>query len=126
MHSYAYTYRDDIERGPRLFGIVFTDYKPSSLSPTTAAILASLFILPYLFVADIKGDFFGFFLFMYNIQHCFICRPSDSTVSKNAEIEPRTVATTALAVRRSNHSARSHPHSARSHPHSARFHPQLC
>jgi hypothetical protein len=31
-------------------------------------------------------------------------------------IEPRTVATTALAVRRSNHSARFHPQSARSHP----------
>jgi hypothetical protein len=42
------------------------------------------------------------------IQHCFICRPSDSTVSEDAWIEPRTVATSALAVRRSNHSARSH------------------
>jgi hypothetical protein len=31
--------------------------------------------------------------FMYDIQHCFICRPSDSTVSEDAEIEPRTVAT---------------------------------
>jgi hypothetical protein len=50
---------------------------------------------------------------MYDVQHCFICCPSDSTVS---EIEPRTVATTALAVRRSNHSARSHSKSARSHP----------
>jgi hypothetical protein len=39
----------------------------------------------------------GFFLFMYryDIQHCFICRPSDSTVSEDAGIEPRTVATTA-------------------------------
>ncbi len=46
---------------------------------------------------------------MYNIQHCFICHPSDSTVSEDAGIEPRTVATTALAVRRSNHSDRSHP-----------------
>ncbi len=41
---------------------------------------------------------------------------------EDAGIEPRTGATTALAVRRSNHSARSHPQSARSHPHSARFH----
>jgi hypothetical protein len=40
------------------------------------------------------------------IQHCFICRHSDSTV--DAEIEPRTVATLALTVRRSNHSATSH------------------
>ncbi len=52
---------------------------------------------------------FWFSLFMYGIQHCFICRPSDSTVSEDAGIEPRTVATTALAVRRSNQSARSHP-----------------
>jgi hypothetical protein len=26
------------------------------------------------------------------IQHCFICRPSDSYVSENAGIEPRRVA----------------------------------
>jgi hypothetical protein len=46
----------------------------------------------------------GFFLFFsYYIQHCFICRPSDSTVPTDAGIEPRTVATCALAVRRSNH-----------------------
>jgi hypothetical protein len=54
-----------------------------------------------------KGDFF---VFMYCIQHCFIRRPSDSSVSKDAGIVPcRTVATSALTVRRSNHSARSHP-----------------
>jgi hypothetical protein len=46
---------------------------------------------------------------MYDIQHCFICRPTDSTVSEDAGIEPRTVATTALTVRCSNHSAKSHP-----------------
>ncbi len=40
------------------------------------------------------------FVFSYHIQHCFIYRPSDSTGSN---IEPRTVATGALAVRRSNH-----------------------
>jgi hypothetical protein len=55
-----------------------------------------------------------FFSCMYFIQHCLICRPSDSTVSEDAGIEFRTVATMALAVRCSNHSARSHPHSARS------------
>jgi hypothetical protein len=38
---------------------------------------------------------------MYDIQHCFICRPLDSTVSEDSGIEPKTVATTALAVRRS-------------------------
>jgi hypothetical protein len=41
---------------------------------------------------------------MYFVQHCFICRPSDSTVSEDVGIEPRTVAT----VRRSSHSATSH------------------
>jgi hypothetical protein len=42
----------------------------------------------------------GIFIFLYYIQHCFICRPSDSTVPTDAGIEPRTVATGALAVRR--------------------------
>jgi hypothetical protein len=46
---------------------------------------------------------------MYDIQYCFIYRPSDSTVSEDAGIEPRTVATLALTARRSNHLARSHP-----------------
>jgi hypothetical protein len=47
-----------------------------------------------------KGDFF-IFQYYYSIfnQYCFICRPSDSTVSENAGLEPRTVATLALAVR---------------------------
>jgi hypothetical protein len=49
-----------------------------------------------------RGDFFGlFFLCMYFSQHCFICRPSDTTVSEDPGIEPRTVAASALAVRRS-------------------------
>ena len=38
-----------------------------------------------------------------------ICRPSVSTVSKDAGIKPKTVATSALAVKSSNHLARSHP-----------------
>jgi len=45
---------------------------------------------------------------MYVIQHCFICRPSNSTVSEDAGIEPRGVATLALTASRSSHSARSH------------------
>jgi hypothetical protein len=53
-----------------------------------------------------RGIFWIFYIF---IQNCFICRPSDSTVSEDAGIEQRTVATSALAVRRSNHSTRSHP-----------------
>jgi hypothetical protein len=32
------------------------------------------------------------------IQHCFICHPSDSTVSEDARIEPTTVATLADAL----------------------------
>ncbi len=52
---------------------------------------------------DLKeGFFWDFSFFMYDIQHCFICRPSHSTVSEDAGIEPRTVATTALTGRRSN------------------------
>ena len=57
-----------------------------------------------------RGDFVGFFSMYCFIQACFICGPSDSTVSEDAGIEPRTVATSPLAVRRSNHYARSHPH----------------
>ncbi len=45
-------------------------------------------------------DFFSFFRYVY--QHCFICRPSDSTVSKDTGNEPRTVATLALTARRTN------------------------
>jgi hypothetical protein len=57
------------------------------------------------FAQEVKIQFI-FFLFSFvlvYIQHCFICRPSDSTVPTDAGIEPRTVATSALAVRRSNH-----------------------
>ncbi len=34
----------------------------------------------------------GFFGFLYFIQHCFICRKSDTTLSEDAGIEPRIVA----------------------------------
>jgi hypothetical protein len=70
---------------------------------------------------------------LLSIQHCFICRLSDSTVSEDAGIEPRSVATSAFAVRRlhfihpaSSHSqsGTSHPLSATSHPQSATSHPQ--
>jgi hypothetical protein len=52
----------------------------------------------------------GIFIYnfsMYVIQHCFTCRPSDSTMSEDAGIESMTVATMALTARRSNHSATS-------------------
>jgi hypothetical protein len=48
---------------------------------------------------------FWIFLFMHVIQH----RTSDSTVSEDAGIEPRSVAPLALTARHSNHSARYHP-----------------
>jgi hypothetical protein len=54
---------------------------------------------PVVKIFFIRGIFLEFF---YEIQHRFICRPSDSIVSEDAGFEPRTVATTALAVRRSN------------------------
>jgi hypothetical protein len=66
------------------------------------------------------GIFLNFFYFFYYI-HCLICRPSDSTVSEDAGIEPRTVATLALTARRSDHlarltlTARSSNHLTRSH-----------
>ncbi len=58
------------------------------------------------------GGFFGFFP-LYCILYGFICRLSDSTVSEDAGIEPWTVATSALAVRSSHQSARSHPQNRR-------------
>ncbi len=62
-------------------------------------------VLPVFSLINFKRGFFGFFIFMYVIQNCFICRPSDFTVSVDAGIEPRTVATLALTARRSSHLA---------------------
>jgi hypothetical protein len=45
---------------------------------------------------------FDFSFLMYVIQYCFICRTSNSTLSEDAGIEPRTLA---LTARRSYHSA---------------------
>jgi hypothetical protein len=55
----------------------------------------------------LKKDFFGFLYFFCTIIDTD-SSASDSTVSGDAGIESRTVAARALAVRRSNHSARSH------------------
>jgi hypothetical protein len=57
----------------------------------------------------VNEDFYGLFVFMYVIQHCFICRHSDSTVSEDAGIAPKNVATLTVTARRSNHLARSNP-----------------
>jgi hypothetical protein len=72
-----------------------TQICPSQMSNLFPITLIVFFLKYFL------GGFFSFCL--YNIQHCFICSPSDSTVPTDAGIEPRTVATCALAVRRSNH-----------------------
>ncbi len=45
-----------------------------------------------------RGMFLIFFSSMYCIQYCFICRPSDSTVSENDGIEPKPIETSALAA----------------------------
>jgi hypothetical protein len=87
-----------------------------------ATILANpvlcLFNLPDAIIFK-QGDFLNFFLCMYFIKHCIICRPSYSTVTEDAGIEPRTVSSSKLADRRdalalfiilcSSHSATSHP-----------------
>jgi hypothetical protein len=57
----------------------------------------------YSFFLFLKGSFLGIFLFSDFIQHCFICCPSDSTVSEDAGFGPRTFTELALAVRVANH-----------------------
>ncbi len=74
--------------------------------------------LPFSLRNTKKREFFYLFFFIYVIQNCFICRPSDYTLSEDAVIQHRTDATSASTVGRSNHSDRSHPR------HSARFHPE--
>jgi hypothetical protein len=69
---------------------------PSLCYPDSASQFPAIIILT-------EGFFWISFFSMYFIQHRFICRPSDSTVSEDAGIEPRTVATVALAVRHFNH-----------------------
>jgi hypothetical protein len=68
-----------------------------------------LIVLRYPFLS-IKGGIFGFFLFYVQYSTLLHLPPLRfHCVGEDAEIELRTVVTTALAVRRSNHSARSHP-----------------
>jgi hypothetical protein len=70
---------------------------------------ASFFNLPLLAFSICHCQLYICFFDFLNFIYCFICHPSDLTLSKDAMIEPRTVATEALAARRSNHSvARSH------------------
>jgi hypothetical protein len=88
---------------------VSTKTLASPLQPTQTELLP-----PFTLKA---GEFFK----MAFLEHCFICRPSDSTVSEDAGIKSRTVATSALAARRSNHSARSHLPNAEIPLHSSTF-----
>jgi hypothetical protein len=84
-------------------------YPTSSLLFFKFSLLLSLSLIIRIFMVYSSSIFFFtillfFFFFMNDIQNCFICRPSDSTVWEDAGIEPRTVATTHwLSVRGSNH-----------------------
>jgi hypothetical protein len=104
IHSYSVVNRHQVDADPNLDLIsmlmpiqvrirIQTGIKTTHADPTPK------------FYTCLKIRIFFLFLFVcsYNIQPCFICRPSDSTVPTDAGIEPRTVATGALAVRRSNH-----------------------
>jgi hypothetical protein len=55
-------------------------------------------LFKYLYLCDER-----FIFFIYFLQHCFICRSSDFTVSEDAGIEHMTVG---IAVRRSSHWAK--------------------
>ncbi len=62
------------------------------------------------------GEFLDIFFFYIRYSTLLHLPPLRFHCVAGCCIEPRTVATATLAVRRSKHSARSHPHSARSHP----------
>ncbi len=77
---------DFVLKGPLIARILF----PSGLDPD-----------PFEFAINNRGIFGIFFYVLYStLLHL---PPLRSTVSTDAAIEPRTVATSALAVRRSNH-----------------------
>ncbi len=99
-----------------------------------AIIILQLLVIKDLFLGLVFLMLFitGIFFKEHFLQHYSICRPSDSTVSEDARIEPRLFGDSCdfgIVCWRSNHArpdlihTRSHPHSARSHPHSARSHP---
>jgi hypothetical protein len=76
---------------------IFNLWVPYVLRPLFRATIAELYCNCFTYLYSNSNykqwDFLNFF--MYCIQHCFICRPSDSTVSEDAGIEPRTVAASA-------------------------------
>ncbi len=101
-------WKTEEEAGPQLiickrknkaFSVVFAFFKMYNKDSQSFHV----FFCPFF-----RGIFF--MISKYFIQHCFICRPSDFTLPEDAGSEPRTVSTLALAVRRSNLSAKSHLH----------------
>ncbi len=72
-----------------LFGIMTTD----DVCRTYLKALFIIFSITKYRLANLFSTFLPDFKSTTYIQHCFICRSSDSTVSKDAGIEPRTVAT---------------------------------
>jgi hypothetical protein len=102
FNAYFFTYLLCLSSGNR-FGREFSRLSRLSLWKTTLSLEPVGFALPV-----ILGPKRFLHISLNYIQHCFIYRPLDSTVPTDAGIEPRTVATGALAVRRSNQ-ARSHP-----------------
>ncbi len=61
---------------------------------------------PVIFVSDLRGSeyFYFYFIFLFVLHSTLLhLPPLDSTVPTDAGIEPRTVATSALAVRHSNY-----------------------
>jgi hypothetical protein len=55
------------------------------------------------------GNFSRFLVYVHLFNAASSAAPSEFTLSEDAGIEPRTVATLALTARRSNLSTRSHP-----------------
>jgi hypothetical protein len=83
--------------------LLLTPFFKFSLPLSLSLILRIFYDILLIHLLFLTFFLFSSSFFMNDIQHCFICRPSDYTVSEDAGIEPMTVATTALAVRRSNH-----------------------
>jgi hypothetical protein len=81
---------------------IFKAYYITSKLVTVLSVYA-LIVFNIIFTRGIFGIFQTF------IKPCFFCHPTESSVLEEVWIEPRTVATLALEVKRFSHSARSHP-----------------
>ncbi len=83
-------YDTDIKSLVNLFLDTSNVHFPSSLDPLSIIFLK-------------KWEFFVFFIFYYDIQHCFIRHLSAFNESEDVGIETRTFVTMAMAVRWSNY-----------------------